>query len=144
MAVLLLDSNYSQTMGDLKTNLSELRRVSESSKSVSERRVASRVLQSLRVRIYEEVFALKLRKNYAAIPAKLELATLISPKDPRPFYDLAAAYARVGNKSKATTSLGQAIERGFADLAQIEQNEDFAILRNEAAYKKAIASLKKP
>jgi hypothetical protein len=93
--------------------------------------------------MYEEAFALKQRKEYASIPAKLELAALISPREPRVFYDLATAYARVGNKSRATTALAKAIERGFSDLAGIEQNEDFAILRNEADYKKIIAGLKK-
>jgi len=82
-------------------------------------------------------------KNYASIPAKIELLTMISPKDPRVFYELAVAYARVGNKTKATMALGRAIERGFSDLSRIEQNADFAILREEKDFKKLIASLKK-
>jgi hypothetical protein len=59
------------------------------------------------------------------------------------FYDLATAYARVGNKGRATAALEKAVERGFSDLARIEENEDFAILRNEAEYKKIVAALKK-
>jgi hypothetical protein len=59
--------------------------------------VARRVLQALRVQAYEEASALRQRKEYASIPAKLELLALISPKDPHVFYDLAAAYARAGN-----------------------------------------------
>ena len=137
------DSIYAETMAELKYNFSELTKKSEGSKSVGERRVARRVSQSLLVQIYEEAFALKQKKNYASIPAKFELAVLIKPKDPRVFYELAGAYARVGNKGRATTALGQAIERGFSDLARIEQNEDFANLRNDADFKKVIASLKK-
>ncbi|HEV7745925.1 MAG TPA: hypothetical protein VGO56_13080 [Pyrinomonadaceae bacterium] len=136
-------SSYSEAVVELKSNLSELAKRSESSKNISGRRVARRVLQSLRVQIYEEAFALKQRKDFASIPAKLELATLISPKDPRAFYDLAAAYARAGNKSRATTALSQAIELGFSDLGRIEQNEDFAILINETDYKKLIGRLRK-
>jgi pimeloyl-ACP methyl ester carboxylesterase len=136
------ESTYMEALAELKYNLSLLTKKSEGSK-ISEQRVARRVLQSLLVQIYEEAFALKQKKNYASIPAKFELAALIKPKDPRVFYELAAAYARVGNKSRATTALAQAIERGFSDLARIEQNEDFAILRNEADYKKLIAALKK-
>ena len=137
------ESTYTETIAELKYDLSDLTKKSEDSKSVAERRVARRVLQSLVIQIYEEAFALKQKKNYAAIPAKFELAALIKPKDPRVFYELAAAYARVGSKGRATTALGQAIERGFSDLARIEQNEDFASLRNDADFKRLVASLKK-
>jgi DNA-binding SARP family transcriptional activator len=134
--------NFPEAMIGLNANLSDLAKKAESSKSVAEQRVARRVLQALTVRIYEEAFALKQIKSYASIPAKLELLTLIAPRDPRVFYELAVAYARVGNKSKATTALGRAIERGFSDVARIEQNEDFAILRDDAAYQKLLAGLK--
>lgn len=137
------ESTYTETIAELKYDLSDLRKKSEGSKSVAGRRVARRVSQSLLIQTYEEAFALKQKKNYAEIPAKLELAALIKPKDPRVFYELAAAYARVGSKGRATTALGQAIELGFSDLARIEQNEDFATLRNDADFKKVIASLKK-
>jgi predicted Zn-dependent protease len=137
------ESTYTETIAELKYDLSDLTKKSEGSKSVAERRVARRVSQSLLVQIYEEAFALKQKKNYALIPAKFELAALIRPKDPRVFYELAAAYARIGSKGRATTALGQAIERGFSDLARIEQNEDFATLRNDADYKRLVASLKK-
>lgn len=134
---------YADTMVELRANLADLTKKADESKNVSERHVAHRVLQALRVQMYEEAFALKQRKEFASIPAKLELAAVISPKDPRVFYDLATAYARVGNKGRATAALAKAIERGFTDLARIEQNEDFAILRNEEGYKKLVAGLKK-
>jgi predicted esterase len=143
MARLQDASTDAETMTGLKYDFSNLTKKSEGSKSNGERRVARRVLQSLLVQLYEEAFALKQKKNYASIPAKFELAALIKPKDPRVFYELAAAYARVGSKGRATTALGQAIERGFSDLARIEQNEDFATLRDDADYKRLVASLKK-
>ncbi len=134
---------YPQAMAELKSNVADLAKKSEGRGNPSEQRVAKRVLHSLTVRIYEEVFALKLRKSYTSIPEKLELLTMINPKNPRVFYDLAGAYARLRNKSKATKALGRAIELGFSDLARIEQNEDFATLRDDADYKKLIASLRK-
>lgn len=136
-------SIYAETMSELKYALSDLTKKSEANKNLAEQRVARRVLQSLLVQIYEEAFALKQKKNYALIPPKMELATLIKPKDPRVFYELAAAYARIGNKGRATAALSQAIERGFSDLVRIEQNEDFAALKDDPGYKKLIAALKK-
>jgi dienelactone hydrolase len=134
---------YPQALAELSSNLSDLAKKADGSSNTSERRVAKRVLQSLVVRVYEDAFALKLRKNYASIPAKLELLTIISPKDPRVFYDLAGAYARLRNKNKAKAALIRAIELGFSDFARIEQNEDFAILRDDADYQRLIATLKK-
>jgi predicted esterase len=134
---------YTETMSELKFNLSDLTKKSEGAKEIPERRVARRVLQSLLVQIYEEAFSLKQKKNYGLIPAKFELATLIKPKDPRVFYELAAAYARVGNKSRATAALVKAIDRGFTDVTRIEENEDFVTVRNDADFRKVIAGLKK-
>lgn len=136
-------SIYAETMSELKYVLSDLTKKSEGNKGVADQRVARRVSQSLLVEIYEEAFALKQKKNYGLIPAKFELATLIKPKDPRVFYELAGAYARIGNRRRAMAALGQAIERGFSDLVRIEQNEDFATLRDDPGYKKMIAGLKK-
>lgn len=79
----------------------------------------------------------------ALIPPTLEIAGEIRPKDAQVFYDLAVAYSRVGSKTKAVSALSRAIENGFTDLAQIEQNQNFASLQNEAGYQKLVTGLKK-
>jgi hypothetical protein len=116
---------------------------SDSKKDPSRRRVARRVLQALLIEMYEEANLNFQRKNLVLIPPALEIAGEIRPKDARVFYDLAVAYSRVGSKTKAVGALNRAIENGFTDLAQIEQNQDFASLRNEAGYQKLVTDLKK-
>jgi len=136
-------STYAETMAQFRAAISDLTKQSEQNRNLSDRRVARRVLQSLLVETYEEVNALYQKKNYASIPGKLELAAAIRPKDARVFYDLAVAYSRIGNKGKSLAALSRAIENGFTDVAKIEQNDDFATLRNEAEYKRLLAGLKK-
>jgi dienelactone hydrolase len=136
-------STSAETMAQFKAAVSDLTKQSEQTRDLNDRRVARRVLQSLLVDTYQEVNALYQNKNYAGIPGKLEMAAAIRPKDARVFYDLAVAYSRIGNKSKSLAALGRAIENGFTDAARIEQNDDFAALRNEADYKRLLAGLKK-
>jgi hypothetical protein len=82
-------------------------------------------------------------KNHAGVAEKLEIAALLKPKSPYLFYELALAYARAGNKSKAIDALGRAIENGFTDLTKIEQDREFDLLRNETGYKRLVSGLKK-
>lgn len=136
-------STSAEAMAQFRAAVSDLTKQSEQTKDPNDRRVARRVLQSLLVDTYEAVNALYQKKNYASIPGKLELAAAIRPRDARVFYDLAVAYSRIGNKGKSLAALSRAIENGFTDVVKIEQNDDFAALRNEAEYKRLLAGLKK-
>ena len=136
-------SSFPLAGSELRLFVTELTEQSDAKKDPSRRRVARRVLQSLLVQMYEEANLNFQRKNLALIPPALEIASEIRPRDPRVFYDLAVAYSRVGSKTKAISALNRAIENGFTDLAQIEQNQDFASLQNEAGYQKLVIGLKK-
>jgi dienelactone hydrolase len=140
----LQDSSiYPQAIAELRFAVADLTKQSEQKQDLGRRQVARRVLQQLLVQTYQEANAFYQQKNYALIPAKLEIATELKPKDAQVFYDLAVAYARTGNKSKAIAALTRSIENGFTDLAEIEQNQSFTSLRTEAAYEKLMAELKK-
>lgn len=132
-----------EIMAELKRIISELNRKSEDAKDPGEQMVARRVVEAVFAQAYEGANNLYLQKNYAEVPLQLEIATLLKPKNPRLFYLLAVAYARVGNKSKAITALGRAIENGFTDLVKIEENQEFEPLRSESGFKKLVTELKK-
>jgi dienelactone hydrolase len=136
-------STYPQTIAELRLAIADLAKQAEEKQDPSRRQVARRVLQLLLVQTYEEANALYQQKNYALIPGKFEIAAELKPKDAQVFYNLAVAYARIGNKTRAMAALSRSIENGFTDLAEIEQNQDFAALRNEAAYERLVAELKK-
>lgn len=143
IAQLANTSQSVEIMGELKRIISDLNRKSEDAKDPGEQIVARRVLEAVFAQAYEEANNLYLQKNYAGAPTKLEIAALLKPKNPRLFYELALAHARAGNKSKAISALGRAIENGFTDVAKIEQDPAFEPLRNESGYKKLVTDLKK-
>lgn len=136
-------STYPQSMTDLRLAITDLTKQTQEKHDLGRRQVARRVLQSLVVQAYEEANFLYQKKNYELIPAKLEVVAELKPKDAQVFYNLAVAYARVGNKTKAIAALSRSIENGFANPAEIEQNENFTALRNEPAYERLLAELKK-
>ncbi|MBA2705863.1 MAG: hypothetical protein H0U60_18660 [Blastocatellia bacterium] len=143
LAQLQNGTTYPEALAELRSVVSDLTRKAEDTKDISQQRVARRALQAAVVQVYESANRLSMLKNHAGAAEKLEIATLLGPKNPYLFYELALAYARAGNKSKAIDALGRAIENGFTDLAKIEQDHEFDLLRNEAGYKKLVAGLKK-
>jgi hypothetical protein len=66
----------------------------------------------------------------------LKFAPLYTP------YNLAAAYARMGNKEKALAALGVAADRGFQQPDQLEKSDDFASLRADAGFQQVLARVR--
>ena len=66
----------------------------------------------------------------------LKFAPLYTP------YNLAAAYARLGNKEKALAALGTAADREFQQPDLLEKDDDFASLRADARYQQALAKIR--
>ena len=64
----------------------------------------------------------------------LELAVTISPQDAVSHYNLACAWARLGDLGRGVASLRSAADAGFADAGMVENDPDLAPLRGEAAY----------
>jgi predicted esterase len=143
LAQLQPGATYPESLAALKAAVSDLTRKADDTKDISQQRVVRRALQAVFVQVYEAANGLALVKNHAGVAEKLEIAALLKPKNPYLFYELAIAYARTGNKSKAINALGRAIESGFTDLAKIEQNQEFDQLRSEVGYKKLVTGIKK-
>jgi tetratricopeptide (TPR) repeat protein len=143
LAKLQPGASYPETLAELKSVFLDLTRKAEDAKDVSQQRVARRVLQAAFALLYESADRLSMLKNHSGAAEKLEIAALLKPKNPYLSYELAIAYARAGNKSKAINALGRAIENGFTDVARIEQSPEFNPLRNEAGYKKLVLGIKK-
>jgi dienelactone hydrolase len=126
---------------NLRSALENLRKQAQEKKDSTERKVARRVLEAFNVQVFQEVVIFFQQKDYKAAALKLEIAAQLQPDDAVTRYVLARAYALDGRKKKALDSLRDAIERGFKDLANLEQNKAFDALRNEAEYKKMVEEL---
>lgn len=80
------------------------------------------------------------RKEYRVAAAVLGVATEIHPDRWPPWYNLAAAHARLGERREAVRALDRAFAAGFHDLDQLARDEDFSAVRNDPGYLKLLAS----
>jgi predicted Zn-dependent protease len=100
--------------------------------------VARRALGEFYVSVNEQASRHRGAKKYQEAAASLALAAEIRPDNPQIFFSLARACALAGAKRQALEALKKAVELGFTNADEIAGNEDFASIRNEAAYKRLI------
>lgn len=79
------------------------------------------------------------KRAYEHAAAVLGVATMIHADRWPPWYNLAAAQARGGNRRKALESLEKAVAAGFKDREQLLADEDFVTLRGEARFQALLA-----
>jgi dienelactone hydrolase len=129
----------------LRSRLAELRNSSNSGVDNGERRVARRVLEGLRIGLFERgIDQLQRQKRYSDAVRTFETSTEITPERPGPFYYLASAYALNGEKKKSLQALQKAVEKGFSDREAVESNSAFDSIRTEQVYLQLLEKLKKP
>ncbi len=71
----------------------------------------------------------------------LETASEIEPENPFVLFHLACAYSVRGEKRKGLRALTLAVEKGFADRAEVTGNASLDALREEEGYKKLLEKL---
>jgi tetratricopeptide (TPR) repeat protein len=75
------------------------------------------------------------QERWAEAIAAFEAQIAIFADNPRPYYNIACAYARQGNAARAATWLRLSIARGWRDAEHLAQDSDFAAVRDDAAFK---------
>jgi hypothetical protein len=123
---------------DVKNMISDLRMKAASRDETVDRLVARRALGAFYVSVNEQASRHRGAKKYQEAAASLALAADIRPDNPQIFFSLARARALAGAKRQALEALKKAVELGFTNADEIAGNEDFASIRNEAAYKRLI------
>lgn len=130
-------------LSELKSAIANLKKRADEQENSSERQIARRTLGAFSANSYEGAQAYLFAKNYSAAAASLEIAALVRPDRAGIFFSLARAYAMSGNKKKALEALRTAVEKGFANAAELESNEAFNTLRDDAEFKRIVSELKK-
>ena len=123
---------------EVKNMISDLRMKAASRDESVDRLVARRALGAFYVSMNEQANRHRGAKKYQEAAASLTLAADIRPDNPQIFFSLARACALAGAKRQALEALKKAVELGFTNADEIAGNEDFASIRNEAAYKRLI------
>ena len=97
---------------------------------------ARRVMENLYVQaaFYRPTSLLAAKEPTRAALA-LEIAVLLKPDRPAPWYDLACARALSGNGSLALEALRTAVEKGFNDAAHLAADEDLRSIRERPEFR---------
>ena len=80
-------------------------------------------------------------RQYDVALVNLEMASLIAPDNWLPPFQMARAYALLGQKKNSLAALQRAVSKGFQNPAAIRDEKDFDSLRAEAEYQSIIKSL---
>jgi len=130
--------NPAVAMMGIKNMISDLRMKAASRDESVARLAARRALGAFYVGMNEQANRHRGAKKYQEAVASLMLAAEIRPENPQIFFSLARACALAGAKRQSLEALKKAVEFGFTNADEIAGNEDFASIRNEAAYKRLI------
>jgi len=107
------------------------------------RRIARRVLEGQYVGLFERGMpVLQNQKRYEEAVRVFTLATEVAPERAGAFYYLAWAYNSKGDRKKSLKALQTAVDKGFSDVAGLENNKAFESLRDDPQYQTIISALK--
>jgi len=130
------------TIAALRSKLADLRKKSDGKANTPERLIARRVLNEFMVSIFEPTSQLIRSKKYELAIANLVIDVELLPDNAGPSYSLARAYALKGDKRRAIEALNKAVQKGFANTADLEGNHDLDSIRDEAGFKQIVEQLK--
>ncbi len=106
-----------------------------------ERLAAERILANLRAAtsfyLPQEMLD---RRDSTRARALLGVAAEIDPDNPLVDYNLAAYAARAGDAARAITDLERAVAKGFQRFELIDEDSDFASVREDPAFRKWLAA----
>ncbi|HJZ66786.1 MAG TPA: hypothetical protein VKF81_01480 [Blastocatellia bacterium] len=129
-------------LSDLKHMLSDLKRKSDAKEASTERAFARRVLNQFTITLFEQSSSLIQRKRYELAASNLAIDAEIMPDNWRVLYNLACAHALAGDKRRAIETLNRAVQKGFGNVSELENNRQLDAIREEAGFKKVIEGLK--
>ena len=126
---------------DLKQILSDLKRKTEAKENSPERALARRILNQFLITSFEQSTSLLRARKYD-LASNLAADAEAMPDNWRLLYNLACAYALKGDKRGAIETLNKAVQKGFANVEELERNDQLDSIREEAGFKKIVEGLK--
>jgi len=105
---------------------------------------AERFVRGVLVHAYEEATEALARKDYATARLDLMIAAECAPESAQIHYMLARVYALNQANKNALAELRTAIEKGFSDRGELENNPDFVALRQTPEFAKLLRQIEQP
>ena len=127
---------------DLKQIISVLKRKSETQENSPGRALARRILNQFLITSHEQSTSLLGERKYNLAASNLATDAELMPDNWRVFYSLSCAYALGGDKRRAIETLNKAVQKGFANAAELERNDQLDAIRDEDGFKKIVDALK--
>jgi tetratricopeptide (TPR) repeat protein len=123
-------------------HIPELRAKAKNAPDPDERLAAQRVLNTLGMQTsYYMPESFNQRQQWDRSIFILSVAAEIAPESPFVWYNRAQAYAHKGDRRRALNDLQLAVDRGWKDLAAIQNEEAFAPLRQDPEYQRILLAL---
>jgi pimeloyl-ACP methyl ester carboxylesterase len=132
--------DLSKAIKDFKIN--ELLAAARNLKGTEDGYLAARQVNWVLIEAYFEAPVWRRHKDLERELFCRRLMVAILPDRAEIHYNLAATLAVAGEVGEAFTSLRTAVDKGFADAAQLESDPDFAPLRSNPAFQSLLAALK--
>lgn len=124
---------------EARNKISEWRKKKDAEIDSRDRRLARRVLTSLRIGSFEDAAGAMRTKNYLTAIADLELVRAVEPQASNPAYELARAQALNKDKKAALQTLTEAVELGFKDFERLKTDPAFAALAADTRFQKLLS-----
>ena len=93
------------------------------------------MLNALLIGSLEESRTLIQTKKYDLAISNLSIGAQLLTDNTRFLYNLACAYSLKGDKRHAIETLSKAVQKGFANLAELQRNPQLDTIRDEAGFK---------
>ena len=128
---------------EMRAYISRLQKIADGKEDSSERRIARRSLNKVFAETYETaLFRYEREKKYDLALLNFEMANEIYPKNFRIPYDRARVYALSGNKKKALEFLAKAIELGFKNFQEVENEKGFEKIVQDEKFQQILSQIK--
>jgi hypothetical protein len=127
---------------ELQRRLDRLGRDMAPASDPSTRVLAQRLLDGFWVETYYIGGEQRAEKRFDAAQVDFDLCARIRPKSATPLYEMARTHAARGDAKKAFTDLRKAMALGFADLARLTGDPEWAAMRDRPEYRAAVQELR--
>ena len=120
-----------------------LKRDEQRARTPSERLLARRLIEHANITAYYAGLPLFDSGAYGSALSYFQIQAAIHPESPGIQYRIAVTCGRAGDRKNALAALKNAADKGFSDIARIEQETGFEKLRNDPRYGQILEVVRK-